>query len=244
MHLHPSGIVERVNLSSPIQRSGWRIDEGFRLVYILSSIKRLNAAERSRRERERRSKGASYRRLVKSQKRIPPYVYNGVRPGSSSSSRERFIEENSTFATISQFIPKPRTNLFVNDETDNFYHTDISQLSFPCFIVFFWFYYILFCNIMQFNCHWYIYFWEIFSSNLSCTRDTLLLEFFENTVVKSVLNMNSIVSQIKVNKSKSRCITKWINTVWAFILSATRNLNYYHYPTPTAIEIIHRKCKL
>jgi len=73
------------------------------------------------RERQRVKKQVIGRKFVKSEKFHPPYSERGLHP--SSFSRERFRGENSTFATISQLIPKPRTNLFVNGEIVSLYYT-------------------------------------------------------------------------------------------------------------------------
>lgn len=90
------------------RRSSWRTDEGFRLVYILSSVKRLNVWEeevekreeeyrKTERERERQKvkKRVIGPRFVKSEKRIPPSFGAGLHPFSFS--REHFMGENSTF---------------------------------------------------------------------------------------------------------------------------------------------------
>lgn len=42
--------------------------------------------------------------------------------------------ENSTFATISQLIPKPRTNLFVNGEIASLYYTSSLRADFLRFL--------------------------------------------------------------------------------------------------------------
>lgn len=128
MHLHPCGVVERIDLS--FRRSSWRTNKGLWLVYILSSVKRFNVRGGSRKERSERE-WEKERQRVKEQvigRRFvnprngfyPPYSEHGP---TSFFPRERFEGENSTFARF--------FNLFWN----SLYYIGLPRMDFfSCFI--------------------------------------------------------------------------------------------------------------
>lgn len=101
--------------------------------------KRMESGEERKRKAE--SKEVSYRTKVRKIRETDSTlrIANGAASVLSPSlsfffSRERFMGENSTFATISQLISKPRTNLFVNGEIASLYYTSPPRADFLRFL--------------------------------------------------------------------------------------------------------------